>query len=323
MSEVRKIQIGTGVGGASLGLVGAEETIAAAVRAEEEGYDFLTLDDHMYWLHPSLDALIMMGLVLANTKRIKVGTALLVPLRHPSITAKMAPTLAYISNGRTFLLPAVGGDYQHEYESCGVKVSERAGRTAESLKIMRLLWTGEKVNYEGRYYSIQDATMMPAPAQPGGPPFWLAHRGRAEAATRRTARLCQGWYSSFVSPARFEREWTRTLEYAQGYGRDPSTLTAASIIRIYVSDNKEDAIQRTSENRTRIYGHAGNPGMADHLQCLGTPQQCAEKLQAFLDAGLTHIHVEVPAPPEEQDEQLKAIVRDVLPLVGVNLGASK
>jgi alkanesulfonate monooxygenase SsuD/methylene tetrahydromethanopterin reductase-like flavin-dependent oxidoreductase (luciferase family) len=62
--------------------------------------------------------------------------------------------------------------------------------------------------------------------------------------------------------------------------------------------------------------------MADHLQCVGTPEQCAEKLQAYLDAGLTHINVAVPAPPEERDEQLNAIVQDVLPRVGVTLKGS-
>jgi alkanesulfonate monooxygenase SsuD/methylene tetrahydromethanopterin reductase-like flavin-dependent oxidoreductase (luciferase family) len=323
MPEARKIEIGIGIGGMSHGQLGVDVMIEAATNAEKEGYDFLTLADHMLWRHPTLDSLIVMGLILANTNRIKVGTVLLVPLRHPTITAKMVGTLDHVAPGRVFLIPAVGGDYSHEYVSCGVKVSERAGRTNESLEIMRLLWTGEEVNYEGRYYRIQDATMLPPPVQPGGPPFWLAHRGKSEAAIRRTARLGQGWFASWVSPGSFQRVWNRTLEYAQGYGRDPSTLTPASIIRIYVSDNKEDAIERTSANRTRIYGHAGNPGMADHLQCLGTPQQCAEKLQAFLDAGLTHIHVEVPAPPEEQDEQLKSIVRDVLPLVGINLGASR
>ena len=323
MAEARKIEIGIGVGGMSHGQLGVDVMIEAAARAEGEGYDFLTLADHMLWRHPTLDSLVMMGLILANTKTIKVGTVLLVPLRHPTITAKMVGTLDYIAHGRVFLIPAVGGDYSHEYESCGVKVSERAGRTNESLEIMRLLWSGEQANYEGRYYRIQDATMLPAPVQPGGPPFWLAHRGKSEAAIRRTARLGQGWFASWVSPGRFQNVWDRTLEYAQGYGRDPSIFTPASIIRIYVSDDKEDAIQRTSANRTRIYGHAGNPGMAGYLQCLGTPQQCAEKLQAYLDAGLTHIHVEVPAPPEEQDEQLKAIARDVLPLVGINLGASR
>ncbi len=323
MPEAQKIEIGIGIGGFSHGQMGVEETVEAAVRAEEEGYDFITLADHMLWRHPSLDSLIMMGLILAKTKRIKVGTVLLVPLRHPTITAKMVSTLDHVAHGRVFLIPAVGGDYSHEYESCGVKVSERGGRTNESLEIMRLLWTGEEVNYDGRYYSIRDATMMPAPVQPGGPPFWLAHRGRSEAATRRAAKLCQGWFASWVSPGRFQRVWNRTLEYAQEYGRDPSTFTPASIIRIYVADDKEAAIQTTAANRTKIYGHPSNPGMADHLQCLGTPQQCAEKLQAYLDAGLTHIHVEVPAPPEEHDEQLKAIVRDVLPLVGVNLGASR
>ena len=323
MSEARKIEIGIGIGGMSHGQLGVDAMIEAATRAEEEGYDFITLADHMLWRHPTLDSLIMMGLILANTKRIKVGTVLLVPLRHPTITAKMVSTLDHVAHGRVFLIPAVGGDYPNEYESCGVKVSERGGRTDESLEIMRLLWTGEEVNYEGRYYRIQDATMLPAPVQPGGPPFWLAHRGGSEAAIRRTARLCQGWFASWVSPGRFQQVWNRTLEYAQEHGRDPSSLTPASIIRIYVADDKEAAIHKTADNRTRIYGHASNPGMAEYLQCLGTPQQCAEKLRAYLDAGLTHINIAVPAPPEERDEQLNAIVRDVLPRVGITLGGSR
>jgi alkanesulfonate monooxygenase SsuD/methylene tetrahydromethanopterin reductase-like flavin-dependent oxidoreductase (luciferase family) len=247
---------------------------------------------------------------------------LLIPLRHPTITAKMVATLDRISDGRVLLLPAVGGDYPDEFESCGIKVRERAGRTDEALEIMRLLWTGDKVNFQGRYYRIKDATMQPTPVQAGGPPFWLAHRGRSDASTRRTAKLCQGWYASWVSPGRFQREWKRTLEHAEELGRDPSTLTPAAMVRIYVADNREEAVRRTTANRTEVYGHAGDPGLVEHLQCLGAPEECAEKLQAYLDAGVTHINIAVPAPREEREEQMKTIIREVLPKVGITLGAS-
>jgi probable F420-dependent oxidoreductase len=79
-----------------------------------------------------------------------------------------------------------------------VPKGERAARTNEAIEIIRLLWSGEPVTYEGRFTSLQDVTLTPPPIRPGLD-IWLG--GSSPAALKRTGRLSDGWIGSFVSPA--------------------------------------------------------------------------------------------------------------------------
>lgn len=298
---------------------GLEAVVQRSIWAEEEGLDFVGLGERILWKHSHLDAFVTAGIIFAHTRRVKMGFVILVPLRHPVITSKMITSLDQASNGRLLIFPGIGGDYPREYENCGVAVSERVGRTDEALEIMRRLWTGEKVTYEGRYYRLKDAVAQPLPVQPGGPPLWLAHRGRAEASLRRTVRLCDGWLASWVSPERFEHIWKRTQEYAAQEGREPSSLTPAAIVRMVVADDKEEAMRRAARWRADLYGHAFEPTLMEHLLPLGTPEQCAQKLKRFVEAGATELMLSFALPEAEWEEQLKVLVKEVLPRTGINL----
>jgi alkanesulfonate monooxygenase SsuD/methylene tetrahydromethanopterin reductase-like flavin-dependent oxidoreductase (luciferase family) len=255
----------------------------------------------------------------AIVQRIKMGCVFLVLLRHPIIASKTITSLDQASNGRLLLFPAIGGDYPREYENCGIGVRERAGRTDESLEIMRRLWAGERVSYEGRYYTLSDAVAQPLPVQPGGPPLWLAHRGRAEASLRRTAKLCDGWLASWVSADRFKTAWERTREHARQEGRDPASLTPAALVRMVVAGSKEEAALRAARWRTEMYGHPSEPTLMERLLPLGPPEECAQKVKDFIDAGVTHPTISCALPEDEWEEQLKIIVKEVLPRAGITL----
>lgn len=300
-----------------------EAAVRRSIWAEEEGFDFVGLGERVIWKNPHLDAFITAGIIFANTKRINMGFVVLIPLRHPVITSKMITSLDQASNGRLLIFPGIGGDYPREYENCGIPVSERVGRTDEALEIMRRLWKGEKVTYEGQYYRLKDAVAQPLPVQPGGPPLWLAHRGRAEASLRRTVKLCDGWLASWVSPERFKTVWQRTQEYAREAGRDPATLTPAAIVRMVIADSKEEAARRAARWRADQYGHAFEPTLMDHLLPLGTPEQCAQKLKSFVEAGATVLKLSFALPEEEWGEQEKALVKEVLPRVGITLNKTR
>lgn len=298
---------------------GLEAVVERSIWAEREGLDFVGLGERIIWKHPHLDAFVTAAAVFAHTTRLRMGFVVLVPLRHPVITSKLITSLDQQSNGRLIIFPGIGGDYPREYENCGAVVTERVGRTDEALEIMRRLWTGEKVTYEGRYYRLKDAVGQPLPVQPGGPPLWFAHRGRAEASIRRTVKLCDGWLASWVSPERFKNIWKRHEECARQENRDPSRITPAAIVRMVVADSKEEAMRRAAAWRADMYGHALEPTLMEHLLPLGTPEQCAEKIRSFLDAGVTHLMVSAALPEEEWEEQLRVIVREVLPRAGITL----
>lgn len=296
-----------------------EAAVRRSVWAEEQGFSFILLGERIQWKKPMLDAFIAAALIAQRTRHIGVGPICLMPVREPLITSKLICTVDQISGGRMMLFPAIGGDYAREYRNCGVEMSERVGRTDEALEILRRLWTEAIVTYEGIHYRLRDAVAQPRPVRPGGPPMWLAHRGRSAAALRRTVRLCDGWLASWVSPDRFRRRWQEHLAYAETIGRDPSTLTPAAIVRLIVARSKEDAIRRAARWRADMYGHAEEASLMDHLLPLGTVEQCAEKLRGFLEAGVTHLVISSPLPEDEWDEQLEVIAKEVLPMAGIDL----
>ncbi len=68
----------------------------------------------------------------------------------------------------------VGGEFPREYAACGVRVEERGARLSETIPLLKRLWSGEPVQHAGRFWSCPSVRMLPAPAQPGGPPVWSA-----------------------------------------------------------------------------------------------------------------------------------------------------
>ena len=298
-----------------------QAAVRRSVWAEEEGLDFMGLGERIIWRNPHLDAWITAATIFAHTSRIKMGFVYLVPLRQPILASKLITSLDHASNGRLLLFPGIGGDYPREYRNCGVPVEERVGRTDEALTVLKKLWTGEPVTFDGTYYHLDRAVAQPLPVQPGGPPMWLSHRGRSMRAVRRSVDLCDGWLGAWVSPDRFKRTVEDTNRYAESVGRDPATLAHGIILRIVVGDSREEAVQRAAKWRSEMYGHAEEPSLMEHLLPLGTPEQCAERVAAFVEAGATHIMVSSPLPEPEWDEQLPRITREVLPRAGIQLTA--
>ena len=120
-----------------------------------------------------------MGLarLAALTERVKIGTSiLLLPLYPPALVAKQIADLDRATNGRVILGVGVGGEYPQEFRACQIPIKERGRRTDEMIPLVRRLWTAEEITHEGRYYSMEDVRIHPAPVQAG----WSAdRRGRS------------------------------------------------------------------------------------------------------------------------------------------------
>src|SRR3990172_10408627 len=112
-----------------------------------------------------------------------MGSAVfLLPLRGAAVAAKEIPSVDVISGGRLTLGIGVGGEYPKEFQAVGVPVRERGARTDEAIQVLRRLWTDDNVTFDGRFTKLDGVTLQPKPAQPGGPPMWIA--GRSPAALR-------------------------------------------------------------------------------------------------------------------------------------------
>jgi len=143
--------------------------------ADVLGYDSAWLHDHFFALGDKnalcLEAWTALAALAAATKKLRIGTMVTsVSYRHPSLLAKMATTIDVISGGR--LIMGLGtGWYEEEYIAYGYDFPDQRTRVQqlrEALVIIRKLWTEERVTYNGRFYSLQDAISSPKPLQKGG-----------------------------------------------------------------------------------------------------------------------------------------------------------
>src|SRR5690606_38725301 len=129
---------------------------------EELGFDSYWTGEHIVYHRPILEAVTVLTRAAAVTNRIKVGPAtLLLPLRHPTITAKQFLSLDVLSEGRALLTVGVGGDYPREFHACGVPINERGQRVQESIEILKNYWTGERFDYNGKIFQLKDVDMLP------------------------------------------------------------------------------------------------------------------------------------------------------------------
>ena len=161
--------------GVSLGPAGAPEAFADAVETiEQAGVDSLWLPENVY--SPLVEPFTGMAFALARTRRLKAGSGISVlPGRHPVLVAKQLASLAGLAPGRVLpvfgLLPAQPA----ERVLFGVPDGRRAAVFDESLQLLRLLLTAEKVSFDGEFFTVSDASVGSLPAKPLD--IWLGGSG--------------------------------------------------------------------------------------------------------------------------------------------------
>ena len=219
-------------------------------RAEELGFHSVWLYEHVAFpTHYSeaygkipftpemgfLEPITMLACLAAETKRIRLGTGiLLAALRHPLHVAKAVSTLDVVSGGRVIFGVGLGW-LAEEYEAMEIPFSQRAGRVREAVDILRKIWRTGKLEYEGRYYRFAEVSSFPLPVQPNGPPIWFG--ANAEPALRRAAELGDGWLGS---AARFQAAGKlvpKVREFAAQFGKNNFTVAVGAPADI----SREDA----------------------------------------------------------------------------------
>ena len=160
----------------SIGLVGGGD--ARRISAlEDEAVDSLWVGGHVASRNPSPEAMMGLARLAALTERVKIGTSiLLLPLYPPALVAKQIADLDRATNGRVILGIGVGGRVPAGVPRVRGPDQERGRRTDEMIPLIRRLWTAEEITHEGRYYSMEDVRIHPAPVQAGGPPIVVAGR---------------------------------------------------------------------------------------------------------------------------------------------------
>jgi alkanesulfonate monooxygenase SsuD/methylene tetrahydromethanopterin reductase-like flavin-dependent oxidoreductase (luciferase family) len=174
-----------------------DDLVARAVAAEAAGFDGIALMDHLAPPlaedQPMFEAMVTATWLAARTERLKVGHLVLCDsFRHPAVLARQAVTIDHASGGR-FELGIGWGSVPTEYDVFGIGSLEakvRVARLRETLEVIRLLWSGETVSYEGEHHVLRDARQQPVPL--GRIPIVI---GGAGPATRRLVAEHADWWN--------------------------------------------------------------------------------------------------------------------------------
>jgi len=287
------------------------EMIDNARRVERLGYDAIWSGDHIIMHNPIMDVMTVLATYAAVTERVKIGTAVyLVPLRHPVATAKQVASLDLLSQGRFIFGVGVGGEIVREFNAVNVPVTERGRRTDEGLEIITRVLSEKNVTFEGKHFHLQDVTLEPQPQQKPYPPIWIG--GRTDAAVRRTARYASGWLGYLVSSARLQEAMQKIHDWAPAYGRNPEEIQGGMLLFTALAKDYETGKQMAIANLSSRYNQPFDT-IVDRYCAFGTPDQCLEKINAFMEAGMTNLALSFTCRAEQMAEQIEHGAAELLP----------
>lgn len=313
---------------------GPSELVALTVMAEECGFETTAISDHLQpWRHTGGHApfsLAWLGAAGQATTRMQLGTSVLTPTfrYHPAVVAQAFATLGVLFPGRIWL--GVGTGESMNEAPLGTEwpdSKERFARLKEAVDVIRMLWTGERVTYEGAFYRTVNATIYDRPAEPV--PIYIAAAGPS--AARLAGRVADGLictsgkgmelYSETLLPA--------AADGARASGRDLSALDLTIEMKVsYDTDldrARDDtkhwaALALSPEEKTGIEDPMEMERLADALSSdraagrwivSNDPDEHVERIRPYLDLGFTQLIFH--APGTNQRRFLELYSRDVLP----------
>lgn len=285
----------------------AAPLLRLAEKAEALGFDSVWVGDSVL-ARPRHEPLTLLAAVAGRTRRVQLGTAVLVvPLRNPVLLAHQIATLDQVSDGRVLLGVGAGIDAANvraEFEAGGAPFEKRFGRMLEAIGLMRKLWSGEPVHWDGRW-KVEGGRLAPKPVQPGGPPMWGG--GSAPASLTRAARQFDGWFPTGPGdPVAWGSKWTSVKEQARAAGRNADAMTGALYLTLAVADTAEKAEEHLVAYLNNYYGALGPKMRASEACYAGPPDGSGRWLKGFIDAGASHLVLRFAG---DHDRQLETVSR--------------
>lgn len=303
-----------------------KDVIELSRLTEEYGYDGVWAGDSIL-AKPRLDSISVLSAVAGATERVKLGTSCFAsfPIRHPIMMAYQWATLDQLSGGRTILVvcqgtPTTHGKiYRNEYDAFGIPPSDKVERSNEGIEILRKLWTGEKVSYNGRIFKFKDVQVLPKPKQKDCP-IWIASNprstgelegapGNIEGNFERVGKYADGWMTTMVTPKEFEEDYTKVLGYAKKYGKSKSKFKTSLYYNVNMGETAKAGAEAV-DFLTKYYREDASH-VLDKWVAFGSRSEVMKKLEAFIDAGVGDFNIRFVA--WNQIAQLKRFSKEILP----------
>ncbi|HEX6254183.1 MAG TPA: LLM class flavin-dependent oxidoreductase [Euzebyales bacterium] len=287
------------------------DTLTAVARAaSSHGYRTLAVNDHLLFGAPWLDGPTAIAAVLPASGDLALATTVALPvIRGPVALAKTMSALDVLSGGRVVV--GIGpGSSPRDYEAVDIDFDERWPRFDEAARALRGLLRDDAAPVAGRWYDTTDVAITPRTVRRPGPPLWIGSWG-SDAGLRRVARLADGWLASAynTTPERFTAGRARLDDTLRAHGRDATTFPAVLATGFLCLTDTVAEGERVLRDRVAPTVRRPVDELRGRLP-IGTPDQVAELVAAYADAGLDELLV---WPVTDAVDQVAAFMTEVAP----------
>lgn len=312
-----------------------DELLNYAITADKAGFDFLDVSDHFHpWSEKGQACFswTWLGAAAVQTKRIVLGTGITCPILryHPSIIAQAAATVSSLASGRTYL--GVGtGEALNEYSATGYwpEYDERQTMLLEAIKLIRALWTGEEVTFDGIYYLTRKAKLYTKPK--GSIPIYIS--SLVPDSAEFAGIYGDGLITVGGDKPEVYRELFKKFEAgAHEAGKDPARCPRLIELGVAYTDDKEAAISVKKDYwagalvpamySQRIYtpkmsekngSVVGKDTIEQKTLISADPEEHVEFANKYIDLGFTNLIYHCAGP--DQKKFIEGYGKDVLPKI--------
>ncbi len=238
---------------------------------------------------PSLELWTSLTWLASHTKKLEFGPLVSpVSFRHPTFTARFAAAVDDLSGGRLIL--GLGAGWQErEHHLFGhdlLDLPARFDRFEEGLAVItKLLSSDQPTTFEGHYFQIRDAQLLPRPQRQGGPPILIGGNG-----PKRTlplvARFADEWNGLFIPPEKFEELNNRLDQLLHEQGRDPALVRRSMMTGCIFGENEQDV---SSKVKDRSDGKYSAEDLRQRGMIVGNSKQIINQLHRLADAGVQRV----------------------------------
>lgn len=275
----------------------------AARHAEGAGLDGVWHGDHLATGGPTLDAPIALATAAAATTRITIGTSVFIPAIRPLVwAAKQIATLQHVSGDRLVLGVGSGGG-PSQWSAAGVPFEQRGNRTDTALELLPQLLSGKETRLRDE---VGQPAVELAPAAVM-PPVWVGNASNI--AIRRAARWADGWFPSLISPREVATGRALLASSAQEVGRTVPVTAIGGVAALGTGPGIPSRAQIAS-GISSAYRRPLQEVM--EIPLTGHPQQAAERLEAYREAGATHAIIGISGGDWRAQVDLLAEVRTLM-----------
>ena len=291
-----------------------QEVLAIWKEAEALGFDSAWNFDHLTPIRgdtdgPCLEGWTLLAALATQTSRIRIGTLVNGnTYRNPALIAKMATTVDQISGGR-FDLGMGAAWFEFEHTAYGFPfytAKERADRLGEALQVITKLWTEDHPSFGGQFYSLKDAPFAPKNVQQPHPPIVVGGKGKKWIMPL-VARYANAWNVPIgVSPKGIENRREIIRAECARVGRSPCDIEVQAFLVLFSITDVPFA-----GGIIRMGARVIEDKRVAQSILVGSASQITEHIKTYVDAGATHIIMNIQPPYDP--ELLRRFAREVMP----------